>query len=201
MGLFAPWFLAGVVAVGLPIYLHLLRRHATTPRPFSSLRFFERRQQSAIRHRRLRYLLLLSLRLALLVLLALAFANPFVNRTAASIAADKLTLLVVDDSVSMRAGTRLADAKRQAASLLSAHGVAERIQVATLGAELHLLTLTNDEDPTRRAAIASIEPGDSRGSFGEFGRAVRLMADGLGAPLELHLFSDMQRSKMPPTFT
>ena len=27
MGLFAPWFLAGVAAVGLPIYLHLLRRH------------------------------------------------------------------------------------------------------------------------------------------------------------------------------
>src|SRR5215467_9931925 len=109
MGLLSTWFLAGAAAAGLPIYLHLLRRHATTPRPFSSLRFFERRQQSSIRHRRLRYLLLLSLRLALLVLLVLAFANPFVNRTAASVAAEKLTLLVVDDSVSMRAGTRLAD--------------------------------------------------------------------------------------------
>jgi len=190
-----------MAAVGLPIYLHLLRRHATTPRPFSSLLFFERRQQSSIRHRRLRYLLLLSLRLALLVLLVLAFANPFVNRTAASVAADKLTLVVVDDSVSMRAGSRLADAKRQAASLLSAHGPAERIQIATLGAELHLLTQPSDDDTTRRAAIASIEPGDSRGSFGELGRAVRLMADGLGTPVELHLFSDLQRSKMPPSFT
>src|SRR5947199_6691784 len=127
MGFLAPWFLAGALAVGLPFYLHLLRRHRTTPHPFSSLMFFERRTQSSIRHRRLRYLLLLSLRLALLVLLVLAFANPFVNRTAASVAADKLTLLVVDDSVSMRAGTRLADAKRQAAVALSAHGPAERI--------------------------------------------------------------------------
>ena len=81
MGLFAPWFLAGVAAVGLPIYLHLLRRHSTTPRPFSSLMFFEPRTQSSIRHRRLRYLLLLSLRMALLVLLALAFANPFITRS------------------------------------------------------------------------------------------------------------------------
>ena len=80
MGLLAPWFLAGVAAVGLPIYLHLLRRHSTTPRPFSSLMFFEPRTQSSIKHRRLRYLLLLSLRMALLVLLALAFANPFIMR-------------------------------------------------------------------------------------------------------------------------
>ena len=79
MGLFAPWFLAGAAAVGLPIYLHLLRRHSTTPRPFGSLMFFEPRTQSSIRHRRLRYLLLLSLRMLLLVLLAVAFANPFVK--------------------------------------------------------------------------------------------------------------------------
>jgi len=52
MGLLAPWFLAGAVAVGLPIYLHLLRRHRSTPLPFSSLMFFERRTQSSIKHRR-----------------------------------------------------------------------------------------------------------------------------------------------------
>ena len=61
MGLLAPWFLAGAAALGLPIYLHMLRRHKNTPHPFSSLMFFERRTQSSIKHRRLRYLLLLSL--------------------------------------------------------------------------------------------------------------------------------------------
>src|SRR5712692_1507596 len=107
MGLLAPWFLAGVAAVGVPIYLHLLRRHSTTPRPFSSLMFFEPRTQSSIRHRRLRYLALRSLRMGLLVLLALAFASPFVNRPAASVPSEKLVLLVIDRSFSMRAGTRL----------------------------------------------------------------------------------------------
>ena len=72
MGLFSPWFLAGIAGVALPIYLHLLRRHTTTPHPFSSLMFFERRTQSSIKHRRLRYLALLSLRALLLLLLALA---------------------------------------------------------------------------------------------------------------------------------
>ena len=60
MGFLAPWFLAGLAAVGLPVYIHLLRRHVTTPRPVSSLMFFERGTQSSTRHRKLRYLLLFS---------------------------------------------------------------------------------------------------------------------------------------------
>ena len=116
MGLFSPWFLAGMAAVGLPIYLHLLRRHTTNPQPVGSLMFFEQRTQSSIKHRRLRYLLLLSLRLLLLLLLVFAFANPFINRPAASASGDKLEFLVVDNSLSMRSGTRLADAKREAQS-------------------------------------------------------------------------------------
>ena len=112
MGLFSPWFLAGAAAVALPLYLHLLRRHRANPRPFSSLMFFEQRKQSPVKHRRLRYLVLLSLRLALLLLLTLAFADPFLRRPAAGAAGGKLLLLVIDDSFSMRAGSRLADARQ-----------------------------------------------------------------------------------------
>ena len=57
MGFLTPWFLAGGLAIGLPVWLHLLRKHKTTPLPFSSLMFFEKRTQSSIKHRRLRYLL------------------------------------------------------------------------------------------------------------------------------------------------
>src|SRR3977135_329608 len=120
MGFLAPWFLAGMAAVGLPVYPPLPRRHATTPRPFSSLMFFEPRTQSSIKHRRLRYLLLLSLRMALLVLLALAFANPVIRRPAARTPGGTLVLLVIDDSFSMRAGSRLSDARREAMSVLAA---------------------------------------------------------------------------------
>ncbi len=62
MGFLAPWFLAGMAAVGLPVWLHLLRKHKTTPLPFSSLMFFERRTQSSVKHRRLQYLLLFARR-------------------------------------------------------------------------------------------------------------------------------------------
>ena len=68
MGFLAPWFLGGLAAIGLPVWLHLLKQHKTTPLPFSSLMFFERRVQSSIKHRRLKYLLLFALRTALFAL-------------------------------------------------------------------------------------------------------------------------------------
>jgi hypothetical protein len=200
LSFFAPWFLAGVAAVGLPIYLHLLRRHRTTPQPFSSLMFFEPRTQSSIRHRRLRYLLLLSLRVALLVLLALAFANPFITRPAARTPGGRLVLLVLDDSFSMRVGTRMDDAKREALSVLAARRFAEPVQVMAIDAQLHALTPQTRDSAVARAAIAGVQAGDSRSSFAELARAVRLVSDEAHASVELHLFSDMQRSSMAPTF-
>ena len=120
MGFLAPWFLAGVAAVGLPVWLHLLRKHKTTPLPFSSLMFFERRTQSSIKHRRLRYLVLFTLRTLLILLIVLAFARPFVQqRIPPRTRSNEITVLAIDNSLSMRAGKRLADAKAAAKSLVS----------------------------------------------------------------------------------
>ena len=201
MGFLSPWFLPGALAAGLPIYLHLLRRHTSTPHPFSSLMFFERRTQSSIKHRRLRYLLLLSLRVALLLLLALAFAKPFLYRPAASMSSDKLLLLVIDDSFSMRAGTRLADAQREALSALDARKPADHAQIMALGSELQVLTQRIQDTGALRSAVQSIQPGDSRASFGALASAIRSMAESLPTPIELHLFSDMQKSALPAGFS
>src|SRR5713226_2199582 len=120
VGFLAPWFLAGLAAVGLPIWLHLLRQHKTTPLPFASLMFFERRTQSSIKHRRLRYLLLFALRTALGAVLAFAFGRAFVNSaTVASARGGKLLVLAIDDSFSMRQGDRLGRAKSEAVASLS----------------------------------------------------------------------------------
>jgi hypothetical protein len=201
MGLFAPWFLAGLLGVGLPLYLHLLKKLKTTPRPVPSLMFFESRTISSTHHRRLRYYLLLSLRLAFLVLLVLAFANPFINRSASAFASNRLVLLVVDNSFSMRAGTRLADAKAAAMRVLSAKGGA-RGQVAAFGSELQWMTPQPVEDESAlRTAVQAIQPGDGHGNFAELARAVRALADSVRTPIELHLFSDLQRSELAGTFS
>src|SRR5512142_1937479 len=100
MGFLTPWFLTGAAAVGLPIWLHLLKKHRSQPQPFSSLMFFEQHTQSSIKHRRLRYLVLFALRTALIVLLVLAFAHPFVERQNLPIErTNEVTVLAVDNSL------------------------------------------------------------------------------------------------------
>src|SRR5216684_1861503 len=111
MGFFAPWFLAGAVAVGLPVWLHLLKRHKTDPKLFPSLMFFEYREVSSMKHRRLEHLLLFALRAAMLILLALLFASPFIRRSTPASDGKKLRVIAVDRSFSMRAGDRLTQAK------------------------------------------------------------------------------------------
>lgn len=200
MGLLAPWFLAGALAVGVPLYLHLLRRHTSTPQQFSSLMFVEPRTQSSIRHRKLRYLLLLALRLLVLLLLVLAFANPYMKRATVSASGAKLIVVAVDNSFSMRAGTRLDDAKREAVSFLASRNPAQRGQVLAFGSQVQVLTQSVVDPAALRNAVESIEPGDSRGSFGALAGAARSISQSVQTPIELDVFSDMQRTNMPPSF-
>jgi Aerotolerance regulator N-terminal/von Willebrand factor type A domain len=199
MGFFAPWFLAGLAALALPLYLHLLKRQTRTPKRVSSLMLFESRTQASTRHRRLRYFLLLSLRLLVLLLLILAFANPFINRDSAALASSRLVLLIVDNSFSMRAGTRLADAKEAAVRELSNKGAA-KAQIAAFGSTLRLMSQPIEDQPALRAAVQAIQPGDGHGNFGELARAIRGIAETARTPVEVHLFSDMQRTSLAATF-
>src|ERR1700722_4137614 len=199
MGFLNPWFLGALAAIGLPVYIHLLRRHIVPPQPFSSLMFFERGTQSSTRHRRLRYLLLFSLRTALLLLLVLAFANPFI-RLAASGANSKLLLIVVDNSFSMKAGSRFTDAKQGAVQLLASRPRSQRAEVMALGGRLAVLTQPIQDAGALRSAVESIQPGDSRANLGELAHGVRALVETVRTPVELHLFSDMQKTGMPANF-
>lgn len=201
MGFFAPWFLLGLAGLAAPLYLHLLRRQTTNPRQFSSLMFFEPRTQASMRHRKLRYLWLLALRLALLALLVFAFADPYILRPAASVASDRLTVLVVDHSFSMQAGNRLATAKQQAAATLA--GLPGKVQVMALGNRLEVLTQPSTDQAALRAAITSIEPGWSHADYGELVHGLKASVAALGGdatPVTVHLFSDMQETSLPASF-
>ena len=198
MGLFSPWFMLGILGVGLPVYLHLLRQHKSTPLPFASLMFFEKRTEASIKHRRLRHLLLMALRIALL---ALAFANPFIKRSAGANDGARRVLAVIDESFSMRAGTRLADAKREALAAIGGIGGGNRGQVAALGANLRILGDPTADKAELIAAVNGIGGGDSHASYGELTRALRSMAQASAEPMDAHLFTDAQKSALPANFS
>ena len=201
MGLGSPWFLAGLAAVALPVYFHLLKKHKSTPLPFSSLMFFERRTQSSIQHRRLQYLLLFSLRTLLLVLLALAFAGPFIfGGPVAAGGGRKLVVVAIDNSFSMRQGGRLEQARRQALQVLASLGPNDRAEVLAFGRQVSVMAEPSADQTALRGAVTAIRPTDSRSSYGDLVRAVRSLAPSAQIPVEVHLFSDLQKSSMPAGF-
>lgn len=203
MGFLSPWFLAGLAALGLPIVLHLLKQHKTTPLRFSSLMLFERHTQSAIKRRRLMYVGLLATRLCVLILLALAFANPYISRGKGGAAGvgKKLHILALDDSFSMRAEDRMGQARAQALELLSQLPGADTAQVIAFDSRVHLLTQATGDRAELRAAIQSVHAGDARSSYGELARALRALAQATPLAVEVHLFSDMQRTSLPAAFS
>ncbi|MBV8551952.1 MAG: BatA and WFA domain-containing protein [Acidobacteriaceae bacterium] len=200
MGFLSPWFLLGIAAVALPLWLHLLRQFKRTPQPFSSLMFFERRVQSSVLHRRLRYLVLLAMRMALITLLALAFASPFINRTTSLGNRRRLVIVAIDRSFSMRADQRLQQAKDQARRVLNALPGNALVQVVAIDSRVEALTPADTNRDAAAAAIERLQPDDLASSFGEFARAMRVMDQTSGMRLNVHLISDMQQSSMPPAF-
>jgi hypothetical protein len=76
-----------------------------------------------------------------------------------------------------------------------------RAQVAAFGSQLRLMTQPIEDQSALRAAVQAIQPGDGHGNFGELARAVRGMAESVHTPIEVHLFSDMQRTELAATFT
>ncbi|QHS50686.1 VWA domain-containing protein [Edaphobacter sp. 12200R-103] len=195
MGLLAPWFLAGLLALAAPIFVHLLRKHVTTPRTVSSLMFFERGTQSSTRHRRLRYLLLFTLRSLLILLIVFAFTNPFLHRTSRN--QDALLLVVLDNSFSMRSSSRFTDAKRMTLTLIASKPHSQKAQIISLGGHFQVMTQPTSDPSQLRSAIDSIEVGDGHASFAELAQSVRTLTQVWAGPVHLHLFSDLQRTAMP----
>src|SRR6185295_9122039 len=201
MGFLTPWFLAGAAAVGLPVWLHLLRKHKTTPLPFGSLMFFEKRTQSSIKHRRLRYLLLFAARALLVTLIVLAFAHPYVRQTVlASRRTGEVTVLALDNSLSMRAGDKLPQARQAAKSVVGGLRVGQRAQVLAFGSRVQVMSEVTDDRNSLNAGIDAIQASDTRTSFAELARSLRSISQSLKLPLAVHLYSDMQQTGWPTNF-
>ena len=201
MGFLSPWFLGGLAALGLPVYIHLLRQYKQTPMPFSSLMFFERRTQSSIKHRRLKYLLLFALRCLFILLLVLAFSRPFVRSSvAASMTSGKRVVIALDNSFSMRQDDRFSRAKADALSAVNSLGDGDRGQVITFGGAAKLLTEMTGDKAALRAAVQSIEPGDDASSYSELARVLRSTAESVKANITAEVFTDDQKSSWPASF-
>jgi hypothetical protein len=74
-----PVLLAGLLAAGIPVLLHMLNRVRSPIVPFSTLRFLRITAQKTSRKRQIQQFLLLLLRMAVFALIAMAIAGPLVH--------------------------------------------------------------------------------------------------------------------------
>jgi hypothetical protein len=203
MGLLAPLFLVGVIAIALPIWLHRLQTQSSERKAFSSAMLLETARQQVHVRKKLKYLLLLAARIALLALLVLAFAKPFMTVPANSvIATDAGTrLVIVDTSVSMgREGVfsqALVEARR---AIDDAPGEA-LIQIAGADGSLQLAGGLSNDKAAQRAAVSSLNVSELRLDYGDMMTAVERLAASLPQPVSLHFISDYQGSAMPVRFS
>ena len=117
MSFLFPGFFIGVLAIGVPIMLHLWKREAAPRVAFSDVRFISRAPVLRASRRRLRELLLLALRIAAILLLVLAFTRPFFD-TSGLLSRD-LTVVVLDRSFSMGAPATFRRARAAAATAIA----------------------------------------------------------------------------------
>lgn len=207
MSFAAAAFLGGLVLLGVPWWLHRLSAHAADQRTFSSL-FLMRHSKAPVQMRRkLQHLWLMGLRMLLLALACLAFAQPMLQTSGVTVplaSADRI--IVLDTSLSMRRATNGSTAfeeARQIARDLVARRPGQRSALVTVAGQMQLETPLTDDTGLLNAAIAASAAGSDRLLLdGLLGRLASLTGS-LAAPgerLEVHLISDFQATSFPDQF-
>ncbi len=202
MTFLAPLFFAGLLAIGLPLWLHRLSSENPNKQSYSSLMLLEPGEPRRVLAKNLQYLLLLALRIALLVLLVLAFAGPTIFRSPqAAVSEDsRLHLIVLDVSASMAYGDRWSAAEDAAADIIDELGSDDRGQIIAAGRIAELLTQVTADPSVLRSAVGTIEPGVFQLGFGQLMRALDGVIRAAEIPVVLHVITDAQASGLPSRF-
>lgn len=199
--LLAPWFLLGLVALGVPVLVHLTQRERARVTAFPSLMFIRKVPFETTRRRRLRDRVLFALRALALTLVVLAFTRPFWPQPPAVLAADGARELVVlvDRSYSLQAEGQWARVQEAVASALEGVQPGDRVSLVGFADRAELLVRATQDADEVRAAAASLRPGDGATAYGG---ALKLAAGVLAeSPLprrEAVLVSDFQQVGWTP---
>ncbi len=104
MSFLNPFFLVGLIALAIPVVIHLINLRKPQKLAFSTTAFFRELQRSTIRRLKIKKWLLLAMRALAVLLLALALARPFVEPQLTGFnprSGDILYTVVIDNSPRM----------------------------------------------------------------------------------------------------
>ncbi|MBL0941084.1 MAG: BatA domain-containing protein [Gemmatimonadaceae bacterium] len=197
LGFLVPAFLAGLIAIAVPVLLHLRNKDRDRPQRFPSLMFLQKLPIRTEQRQRITDWPLLLLRAAALALLALAFSRPVfkTEALAAQGAQAGATVILLDRSQSMGYDGVWARALDSARALINRQGAGDRVALVAFddAAEVQQ-RLTNDKG----AALASLQALQPVRRGTRFAPALRtgrqLLLDAPFATSEIVVISDLQRA-------
>lgn len=208
MNFLVPLYLAGALAVAIPIYLHLRRRPPKDSVEFSSLMFLEPTKHQPIkRQSQLENIPLLILRCLALLLLAAMFARPFLAGGDAAGDEGKLrTVILLDRSASMQRDGLWEEATARCEELISKVKGEGAIAIITVDRTPKVITSFEDWENTdlaqrkeiAKAALETLEPGWQGSDLGAgLIAAAELVADASAddetpRPARILVISDLQ---------
>jgi hypothetical protein len=175
MGFLAPLFLVGLLAIALPVAIHLIRREKPPRVPFPSLRFLKATKRKRVLFQQIQQWLLLALRAGIIALLVFAFARPlFFQGSMGQLmnAEPRSVVLVLDRSLVMQHGDRDERLREEALERLSGLGPGDEIGLVEFAsAPLSVRALSTDRDSVRGAISDMATPGYQAPRFGPALRA------------------------------
>lgn len=192
-----PLALLGLIAAAIPALLHLFQRRVPPEIEFPPLRYLSEAERRTARRMRLRHLLLLLLRTAMILALVLAAARPLVPARAAGAAHPPTAVaLILDNSLSSGAVTggqvTLDRLKAAARSVLRRASPDDRLWlviadgIVRAGGRDALLAAVDSAtvDPRRLDLVGAVRA------------AVQVVGDAPVVVREVHVVSDLQRSAL-----
>ncbi len=135
MEFIVPNFLWALLALAIPIIIHLFYFRRFKKVYFTNVRFLKEVKEETSARRRLRNFLVLLARLLALAFLVFAFAQPFIPQDTEVKKGDKVVSIFIDNSFSMSALSEdvplVEKAKQRAREIIEAYAPEDRFQVLT----------------------------------------------------------------------
>lgn len=200
MSFLTPLFLFGLLAIAIPIGIHLVRRDKPPKIVFSTLRFFQRTSRKQFLFQKMQQWLLLLLRSAVVALLVVAFARPFFGQSLSSWAelAPRSVVLLMDVSMSMGYRDYLAKAKAAANDVLADLNPSDEAAVILFSDKAQAVHGPSSDFTALNKVISDIDAPTFQTTryFPAIRLADELLAESRFEDKTVHLISDFQNSGM-----
>lgn len=196
MSLLAPVFLAGLLAVVLPWWLHRLSRDNPPLQDFGSSMFLQAGETTSSKQTQLRYKKLFSLRFLLLALLALLFAEPALQLSKLIGTSDYRQIMIVDTSLSQRLGDRWPTTIELVGQQLDDVSTSDEVFIVSASHQFQQPEGDNSVTAAREQ-LAQLKPGLTRLNYGQLASAIDSLVEQSNLPVAVHLFTDTQATAMP----